>query len=86
MELPPVTPHRITQKRQASLSLVEEELHHSQHAAQEVLASIQETQRKMAEELAQLYQRLDAPISPAPATSTPVTQKTRAAVAVSVKL
>jgi len=75
VELPPITPCLITQKRQATLdkhlSLVEEELHHSQHAAQEALASIQEAQSKMAEELAKIHQRLDGHSDLAPATSTP---------------
>jgi len=83
MELPPITPQPITQKRHAAidkhLSLVEEELHQSQDAMKETLICIQETQRKMVEELAQLHQRLDAS-TPEPPTSTPVVQRKSAPV------
>ena len=78
MELPPITPQLIALKRQATmdkhLSMVEEELHQSHDAVKETLASIQEAQRKMAEELVQLHQRLDGPTQE-PISSTPVSHK-----------
>ena len=76
LELPPITPQHIQHKRQAALdqhvSVVEEELHQSQDAMRETLASIQEAQQKMAKDLAQLQLHLarsdaqPAPLAPPP--------------------